>query len=62
MLNGEVSNMMNPLIQLRDRLDQLGVDRTPKNTSWRNIFNVRDNEPDYAKLYDPKVEKSCSRV
>ena len=52
--------MMNPLIQLRDRLDQLGVDRTPKNTSWRNIFNVRDNEPDYAKLYDPKVEKSCS--
>jgi len=47
--------MNNPLIALRDRLDQMGVDQTEKNTSEREIFTVRENEPGYAKLYDPRV-------
>ena len=50
--------MKNPLIALRDRLDQMGVDQTPKNTSDREIFTVRENEPGYAKLYDPRVNQS----
>jgi len=50
--------MMNPLIELRNRLDQLGADKTPQNTAEREIFTLRSDEQNYAKLYDPVVEKT----
>ena len=50
--------MMNPLIELRNKLDQLGADKTPADTSEREIFETRQGEQSYAKLYDPKVEET----
>ncbi|KZY81141.1 aspartate carbamoyltransferase [Oleiphilus sp. HI0068] len=52
--------MLNLLVKVRDRLDQIGVPNEEKNTNERPTFTFRDNEQGYAKLYDPKVKKNES--
>ena len=44
--------MLNVLTKVRDRLDQLGADPTPKNTEARDIFPTRDNEQNYAEIVE----------
>ena len=48
--------MLSMLTSLRDRLDQMGVAPKAINTQVRDIFPTREEEQNYAKLFDPKHE------
>ena len=50
--------MLSILTNVRDKLDQMGVEPKDVNTEARDIFPKREGEQDYAKLFDPKVEES----
>ncbi len=44
------------LKKVRDQLDRMGADNSTLSPEERRIFEVRENEQNYAKLYDPTAE------
>jgi DMSO reductase iron-sulfur subunit len=48
--------MLTLLRDVRDKLDQIGAEPDPIYDQPKKIWDRRDNEPEYAKLYDPEVK------